>query len=91
MNSSWSYALWYADNNCCNFHNDYVYIHDNTLYQEPMRAEGVQLHIVVVMCSDAKSAKAAPNMAQIEEVYITLTLWSVVILLLWVLDACIIH
>ena len=39
------------------------------------------------MCWTAKSAKAAPNMAQVEEVYITPTLGSVVTRLLCILDA----
>ena len=53
-------------------------------YQEPMRAEGrrsVQLSIVVVVLCDGplRVQKSAPNMAQVEEVYITPTLWCVVI------------
>ena len=61
------------------------------LYQEPIRAEGPKEHPTMhssssTMCSDAKSAKAAPNMAQ---VYITPTPWSVVIYSnFWVLAKC---
>ena len=56
-----------------------------------MRAEGPKERPTThssssTTCSDAKSAKAAPNMAQVEEVYITPTLWSVVMGLLCVLD-----
>ena len=57
-----------------------------------MRAEGPKERPTThssssTMCWTAKSAKAAPNMAQVEEVYITSTLGSVVRPLLWVLDA----
>ena len=43
-----------------------------------MRAEGPKEHPTAqnsssTMCSDAKSANAAPNMVQVEEVYITPT------------------
>ena len=49
-----------------------------------MRAEGPKERPTTysssstTMCADAKSAKAAPNMVQVEEVYITPTLGSVV-------------
>ena len=61
-----------------------------------MRAEGPKERPTThsscsTMCSDAESAKAAPNMAQI---YITPTSWSVVIRLLysnlWVLAKCLV-
>ena len=46
----------------------------------PKAQMSVQLHIVVVvLCVQPLRCKAAPNVAQVEEVYITPTLWCVVI------------
>ena len=48
-----------------------------------MRAEGPKERPTThsssgTMCWPAKNTKTAPNMAQVEEVYITPTLWGVV-------------